>query len=134
MLMKAVFTVVLLAVAVVLPAWWLFHIGNILLENIIVRVKGKKYIGMCEKYVFGKYGGLDVYWNDGKRNHHEIYNVMPIKLRYPHEIKIYSLNNSSNLGLLTIIPNSINFLFFLSVWIICVIGSVDILYDIYIYL
>lgn len=131
MLMKAVFTVVLLAVAVVLPAWWLFYIGNILSENIIVRIRGEKYIGMCEKYISGRNGGLDVHWNDGKRNHHMIFHVMPIKLRYPHEIKIYSLNNSSNLGLLTIIPNSINFLFFLLVWIICIIGSVDILCNVY---
>lgn len=131
MLMKAVFTVVLLAVAVVLPAWWLFYIGNILSENIIVRIRGEKYIGMCEKYISGRNGGLDVHWNDGKRNHHMIFHVMPIKLRYPHEIKIYSLNNSSNLGLLTIIPNSINFLFFLLVWIVCVIGSVDILCNVY---
>lgn len=131
MLTYAIITMVLVAFGVVLPAWWLFYIGNILSGNIIVYVKGEKYIGMCEKYISGRNGGLYVHWNDGKRNHNMIFHVMPVKLRYPHEIKIYSLNNSSNLGLLTVIPCLINFLFFLLIWIVCVIGSVNILCDIY---
>lgn len=124
-------TVILIAFAVALPAIPVFYLGKMLIDNIIIRVKGEKYIGTCVKYIRGRYGGLDVYWNDGKRKHHQRFvHVMPVKFKYPHEIKVYSLNNSPNLGLLTITGNFIYFAFFAFIWIVCIMGAVNILCDI----
>lgn len=134
MLIKTVIFVVIVAFGIVLPAWWLSYIGKILLGHIIVRRKGEKQIGICKKYISGRNGGLEVQWNDGKRNHHMIFYALPVKLRYPYEIKIYSLNNLSNLGLPSIIPYLIYFLLFLLVFVVCAIGSVDIILDIFRYL
>lgn len=69
MLKNAVITVIimmLIAFSIVLPAIYVFYLGKILIYDIIVRVKG-------EKYIIRRNGGLDVYWNDGKRNHHQIF-------------------------------------------------------------
>ncbi len=114
MLKNAVITVIimmLIAFSIVLPASYVFYLGKILIDNIIVRVKGDKYIGICEKYIIGRNGGLDVYWNDGKRNHHQIFHVLSLKFKYPHKIKMYFFDNCANLGFLTVIINFIYFSF-----------------------
>lgn len=134
MLTKTVIFVAIVAFGIVLPAWWQFHLGKILYGHIIVRRKGEKCIGICKKYISGRNGGLEVEWNDGKRNHHMIFTAIPFKLRYPYEITVYSLNNISNIGLSSIIPHIIYFLFFLFVFVVCAIGSVDIILDVFRYL
>lgn len=137
MLKNAVITVIivmLIAFSAVLPAIYVFYLGRILIDDIIVRVKGDKYIGTCMKYITGRHGGLEVYWYDDKGKHHRCFlNALPVKFKYPHEIKVYSLNNSSNLGLLTIVGNFIYFAFFAFIWIICIMGAIDIIYGIYKY-
>ncbi len=50
MLKNAVITVIimmLIAFSIVLPAIYVFYLGKILIDDIIVRVKGDKYIGIC---------------------------------------------------------------------------------------
>ena len=72
--------------------------------------------------------------NDGKRKHHQrFFHVPTVKFKYPYVIKVYSLNNSQNLGLLTIVRNFIYLAFFAFIGIICIIGTVNILYNIYKY-
>ena len=133
MIKNAIITIILTVFAVILPAIPVFYLGKMLIDNIIIYTKGKKYIGTCIRYIKGRYGGLDVCWNDGKRKHHQRFHAPTVKIKYPYEIKVYSLNNSSNLGLLTIVGNFIYLAFFAFIWIICIIGTVNILYNIYKY-
>lgn len=132
MLKNVLITVIIIAFAVALPAIPVFYLGKMLIYNIIIHIKGDKYIGTCVKYIKGQHGGLEVYWYNGKRKHYQRFlHVLPIKFRYPHEIKVYSINNFTNLGLITIAVNFIYFAFFAFIWIVCIIGTFDILYFLY---
>ena len=62
MIKNAIITIILIVFAVILPAIPVFYLGKMLIDNIIIYTKGEKYIGMCIRYIKGRYGGLDVCW------------------------------------------------------------------------
>lgn len=61
------------------------------------------------------------------------FHVLSLKFKYPHKIKMYFFDNCVNLGFLTIIIDFIYFSFFAFVWIICIMGAIDIICVIYKY-
>lgn len=128
---KALFFLILIIIGIAFTSLPLLYIGKMLKFDIEIMKNGEKQTGRCIRYEHGSrsgFGALVVELEDNKGRTRQIkYNAMRFHFKYPYDITVYKLNNSviySNLGVLTIAREILYFLFFLSIWFICTVGTI----------
>lgn len=136
-LRKAIIFVILISVGIVFTAIPLFHIGKMIVIDVIIAKNGQKKNGKCIKYIRGNrvhFGSMLVEWKDdeGKTKHREFI-ALRLRFKCPYNVKVYILNNAvylSNLGILTILNELLYFLLFLFIWSVCSMGTIHLLLEI----
>lgn len=106
-----------------------------LAENITIIRKGKKFKGTCTRYISNRQcGGYEIHWKDGgNMNRCGRFRLPLVKLKYPFTVNIYSLHNSVNVGVFSVIRNVMWIAVCLFVWIIGIYGTADFIHDIILY-
>jgi len=130
-LRKALIFLILIIIGIVFTSLPLLYIGKMLKLDIEIMKNGEKQTGRCIRYEHGsrsEFGALVVELEDNNgRTRYIKYNALRFHFKYPYDITVYKLNNSviySNLGVLTIAREILYFLFFLSIWFICTVGTI----------
>ncbi len=130
-LKKALIFLVLILIGIAFTFLPLPYIGQMLKADIDIMRYGEKQTGRCIKYEPGsraRFGALVVELEDhGGRTRMIKYNAIRLRFKYPHDITVYTLDDSyqnSNLGMLSVTRDLLYFLFFFSVWLICTIGTI----------
>lgn len=131
---KAVLSLFLVLTGIVFTFLPLMYIGKIIKYDIDVMRKGEKQVGKCTGYERGsncRFGALTVELKDSSgMARHMKYHALRIRSKYPHDITVYMTDDHSNLGMLTVIREIFYFLFFLAVWLVCLVGTVHMIAEI----
>lgn len=109
-----------------------FFYGRLLYENILIFHKGEKFSGMCTRYKFEHWKcGHDVQWVRNGMNYHRRFDVIIFRLKYPCSVDVYMLDSGVNLGIYTIIKNSLIFAFCVLIWVCCTCISINNIYSMF---
>lgn len=105
--------------------------GRFLYENIMIFRKGEKFSGTCTGYKFEHWNcGHDVRWVRNGMNYHQRFDVIVFRIKYPCNINVYMLESGANLGIYTVIKNSLIFALCVLIWVCCTGISVNNIYSI----
>lgn len=131
---KAVLSLFLVLTGIVFTFLPLMYIGKIIKYDIDVMRKGEKQVGKCTGYERGsncRFGALIVELKDSSgMARHMRYHALRVRSEYPYDITVYMTDDHSNLGMLTVIREIFYFLFFLAVWLVCLVGTVHMIAEI----
>lgn len=128
---QAMLCILYLDFGAVIMAMPVVFTGKVLIENINVFRKGESFYGTCTGYKLQYHNsGYDVHWIDSQdMPRYMRFGVPMIKFKFPCTVKVYTRNHTTNLGIFTVIKNTVWFVICILLWI-CFTGiTVNTIYN-----